>query len=204
LQEIIKAYHEQYKEVDAEYEDLGGESKIKIEVPGLPIPVVGKIDRMLRHKETQKCAAIEWKFSTSTWGYCGRPNNQLVGYAVGASEKLGEPVWRVLFRLNGVHISSKDGLVSAKRKADPPRSIFTQDVVDFDTWDIEEWYKDMREKYALWCALESQGYFPKNTRSCGNFGGCSFGPLCVAPENMRETFAQCNFDVKPEDEWERS
>jgi len=61
----------------------------------------------------------------------------------------------------------------------------------------------MMDKFNEWETYDIQGYWPKRTRSCGNFGGCQFIPLCVAPENMRETFAQCNFDVKPEDAWDK-
>lgn len=42
-----------------------------------------------------------------------------------------------------------------------------------------------------------QGYFPRNTTACGNYGGCVFREVCSRPLSVRESFLAADFVKKP-------
>jgi hypothetical protein len=195
LEEILRAYHVQFAPLEEKYRYIDSEMEMDLEVPGCPLPVRMKIDLVMENMELNKLAVFEFKFSTSLWRFIDDPNDQGVGYAIGASRKLAIPINRIIYHINEVKVSSKEGIVPAKKKGDPGRSIFKRSIIDLDPWDIEEWERDVRQKEIALQHYEDIGYWPKSTRSCSDWGGCVFAPLCTAPPSMRELFAQANFDV---------
>jgi hypothetical protein len=193
LEEILLAYHRVFAPVEEGLEDLGGEIEILVEVPGIPVPFKMVLDRTFRDRETEEVVVMEWKFSKSVWGFVSRPNNQVVGYAVGAAKMFGSPVRRVLFHTNKLVATSVDGVAPVKKKGEPGRSIFERDPIDLEEWDFEEWQKDMQMKWHQLTDYDDLPYYPKVTQSCGDFGGCPFQGICLAPPNQREFFAESNF-----------
>jgi hypothetical protein len=202
LEEIIRAYDQQFKGVEEKYRYVDSEMELDLKVPGCTLPVRMVVDLVMEDVELKKLCVFEFKFSTSLWRFCDDPNDQGVGYAIGASKKLGIPIERIVYHISEVKVSSVSGIVPARKKGEPDRSIFKRSIIDLDPWDVEEWERDVRNKvYALQCYENpANPYFPKNTRSCGDFGGCEFVPLCTAPPLMREQFALANFEVKKEEE----
>lgn len=202
-EELIRAYHAQFGAMEeVEYEVIGGESEVEIMLEGIPIPILGLMDLLLRNKETGELSVMEWKFTKSSWGFVTRPNLQVVTYALLASKLGKQLVRRILFHLNGIHKTSVDGMVQPKKKSDSPRSVFSRDIIDLDPWDFEEWERDVRLKWEEIRYYEHIEYWPKRTGSCGDWGGCEFVPLCIAPPGQREMFVESNFDIKKEVEKE--
>jgi hypothetical protein len=195
LEEILRAYHVQFAPLEEKYRYIDSEMDVDVEVPGCPLPVRMKIDLVMEDMELNKLAVFEFKFSTSLWRFVDDPNDQGVGYAVGASKKIGRKVERIVYHISEVKVSSKDGIVPAKKKGDPGRSIFKRSIIDLDPWDVEEWMADIVHKEYEIFHYEQSDYWPKRTRSCSDWGGCVFAPLCTAPPQMREMFAQANFQV---------
>jgi hypothetical protein len=177
---------------------LGNEVEVELSVPGLPVPVKQVLDLVVEDQELGEPVVVEWKWSKSVWGFVARPNSQIVGYARGARELTGGTVRRVLFHTCGLFISSNGGVIPGK-KSEEGRSIFTREPIDLDDWDFEEWEADLLEKWAELLGYLNRGYFPKRTRSCGDYGGCPFQPLCVAPPGQRRFFGESNFAVRPEE-----
>ena len=141
---------------------------------------------------------MDWKFSTSTWGFVARPNSQLTGYAKGASAHLGREVSRVVLHTCGLFVSSSEGVVPGKKKGDSGRSVHSREPVDLEGFDFEEWERDVQWKWRELCRYSETGYWPKRTQSCGDYGGCPFVPLCAAPPEQRELFVMSNFVEKGE------
>lgn len=194
-EEILRAYAEQFREVEQEYSYLGGEVPVTLEVSSCPLPFVMVVD-LLMESPDKRVYVFEFKFSTSLWRFVDDPNDQGIGYALGAEKFLGRPVDRIVYHISEVKESSIKGVVPARKKGEPGRSIFKRSIVDLDPWDREEWMADVFFKQREIEIYSANGYWPKRTRSCGDFGGCSFASLCVAPPNMREMFARANFEVK--------
>jgi len=198
-EEILRAYHEQFGKVeDDEFEVVHIEYPFTVDLACSDLPFVGVIDLILRDRLGGELIPVEWKFTKSSWGFVSRPNSQIVGYARATSVITKEKVERVIFHLNGIYKSSEKGLVSGKKKADMPRSIFKRDPIDLDPWDFQEWDLDVEETLENIRRWEMLGYYPKKTSSCGDFGGCPFIPICIAPPSQREFFMESNFGVKEE------
>jgi hypothetical protein len=68
--------------------------------------------------------------------------------------------------------------------------------VDLDEWDYQEWQKDVESAIREILQYEQNGYWPKRTGACSNYGGCPFIPICVAPPKMREQFLESNFKTE--------
>ena len=65
---------------------------------------------------------------------------------------------------------------------------------------LNEWYDEMMlliEQNKRYAAAK---FFPRNTASCNNFGGCQFRDVCSRPHQVREQFLKADFKQKPVDE----
>ncbi|MCU7521975.1 MAG: PD-(D/E)XK nuclease family protein, partial [Ignavibacteria bacterium] len=58
---MMRAYHQTYLKVDAEYETVRAEQDFMIRVPGTKIVLVGKIDAIIRHRVSRKVWIVEHK-----------------------------------------------------------------------------------------------------------------------------------------------
>jgi len=199
-EEILRAYHEQFgKMEEEEFEVVHIEYPFTVDLACSDLPFVGVIDLILRERSTGELIPVEWKFTKSSWGFVSRPNSQIVGYARATSIITKEKVERVLFNVNGIVKSSENGLIKGRKKDEPPRSIFNRIPVDLDPWDFTEWDSDVEEvvgNIRRWETLTF--YYPKKTSSCGDFKGCPFIPICIAPPSQREFFMESNFGIKEE------
>lgn len=101
-------------------------------------------------------------------------------------------------QIAGVFKSSIDGYIAGKRKGDPPKDVFTREIVDLDPWDFEEWELDFKRKCFELKMYEEDNYWPKRTRACSGWGGCAYAPLCIAPPSQREMFMEANYRIQ---EW---
>lgn len=62
---------------------------------------------------------------------------------------------------------------------------------------LEEWYD--QTMYTIETARHhtKENYFPMNTQSCGNYGGCSFRKICQLSPESRPNFLKGNFVQRP-------
>jgi hypothetical protein len=178
-----------------EWEWLGGEQQFIIELPGVPLRYAGFIDGFGRDTTGAKGFSIqEEKTSKSPWHFQIHPNAQVLGYIYAARTLFEQDVRRGYVTMAGIYVSSIDGRVPAKKKADPPREAVNRSFVDAQPWDLEEWLIDTRVKVNDLLSYQKADYWPKRTKSCGNYGGCPYRHICVAPPNVREFFLESQFD----------
>ncbi len=195
--ELVTAYSERYR--DESWKWQAGEQPFAIEVPGAPFLFLGIIDGVGRETGlTTDLSILELKSTKSPWDFCARPNGQVVGYPLALRTLYGEEVRRVRVTIAGVFKSSIGRYMAGKRKADPPKDVFTREIVDLNEWDFEEWVLDFKKKCFEIKMYEDEEYWPKQTRACSGWGGCAYAPLCVAPPNMREMFMEANYRIQ---EW---
>jgi hypothetical protein len=49
----------------------------------------------------------------------------------------------------------------------------------------EEWYEDLGYYLTQAAYFAERSYWPMNDKSCGNYGGCPFRPLCAKGPEVR-------------------
>ena len=172
------------------------EQKFVLDIPDIPLRYAGFIDAFGRETIGEKQYVIqEEKTSTSPWLFCARPNAQIAGYVYAAQTLFQQDIRRAYLTMAGIYKSSVDGRVKGKKKEDQPREVVNREIIDLDPWDLKEWIDELRSKQlGLMTYQNGWPWWPKRTRSCGNYGGCPYQPICIAPPNMREAFLESNFE----------
>lgn len=128
------------------------------------------------------------------WFMQFRVGNQLRIYAAMLQNLLGERVTGGL--INAVYMGEKalDPPEAWERRKSAPSQLkridFTQDQIE-ETW---RWVKGLELQEEM---HHLTGFWPRNEKACGNYGGCDFLPLCTAPsENMRRALMMTQFRRK--------
>ena len=172
------------------------EQKFVLDIPNVPMRYVGFIDAFGRETTGEKQYVVqEEKTSTSPWLFCARPNAQIVGYVYAARTLFGQDIRRAYLTMAGIYKSSVDGLVKGKKKDDQSREVVNREIIDLDPWDLEEWVIELKSKAIdLIHYQDHRAHWPKRTGACGNYGGCPYQAVCIAPPKMREFFLECSFD----------
>lgn len=135
---------------------------------------VGRTNYVVDHK-----CSTGWV--NSHWMKQFQVGHQLRGYAALMGNLLG-----VVFRkglINAIYIGEKaldPPEKWEKRKSSP--SVVNE--VSFTTAQIEAAHAWVRGLQAQQRFHESEGFWPKNEKACGNYGGCEFIDLCTAPSPM--------------------
>ncbi len=180
---------------------LGGEQQFVLDIPGCPYRYAGFIDGFGREKGgAQQYVIDEEKTSTSPWLFVANPNAQVTGYVYAARSLFHQDIRRGLLTMAGIYKSSVDGQVKGKRrkKGDPepvPREVVNRETIDLNPWDLEEWEREVRGKVLNLVSFQGGwDWWPKRTRSCSNYGGCPYRPICQAPPGLREEFLESNFE----------
>lgn len=62
---------------------------------------------------------------------------------------------------------------------------------------LDEWYDETMHWIAQARADSQAGFFPKNTNSCGKFGGCEFRSVCSLDPAIRERSLKSDFEQRP-------
>jgi hypothetical protein len=192
LEELLRARDRLFR--NEEWEWLGGEQQFVLDIPGVPLRYAGFIDAF--GKETtgeQQYVIQEEKTSKNPWAFVTHPNAQITGYVYAARTLFQQDIRRAYVTMAGIYTSSVDGRVKGKKKTDQPREVINREVVDLNPWDLDEWVEELKLKVSTLMAYEAFDWWPKNTRSCGNYGSCPYQAVCLAPPNMREAFLENSF-----------
>jgi len=59
--------------------------------------------------------------------------------------------------------------------------------------ELSEWYDDSMFTIELARRAAKENHFPRNTTSCGNYGGCPFRAACSRSPEVREQFLKADF-----------
>jgi len=66
-----------------------------------------------------------------------------------------------------------------------------------DEGSLNEWYDDAMFHITTAQHASREKHFPKNTSSCGNYGGCQFRHICSRGPAVREQFLKADFEKQP-------
>lgn len=106
------------------------------------------------------------------------PNTQMSMYTFAGQVSLGVPVKGVIIDAAQIAV----GFTRFERN-------FTMRTED----QLEEWYESSMYWIAQAQRAVRENYFPMNTASCGNYGGCEFRNICGKSPHVREQFLKSNF-----------
>jgi hypothetical protein len=106
------------------------------------------------------------------------PSNQMQIYNLG-----GQLVYQVPTK--GIIIDGAQVAVTFTR--------FKRGFVNYSASQNEEFYKELGVWFATAAAYAEAGFWPKNEKSCNNFGGCPFLSICSKPPSIREDWLKAAF-----------
>lgn len=126
---------------------------------------------IMDHKTTK--FALDQRFYDSF-----NPDNQMTLYTIAGQVVYEMPV-------KGVIIDAAQVLVTLSRFK---RGFTYRHKAELDEWMTETkfWIKQAE-------GFAQHEFFPKNDKSCGNYGGCPYRPICSAAPAMREKLLKATF-----------
>lgn len=148
-----------------------------ISIPGLDVPLVGRIDALVRHRDTGKLWGLEWKTSSelSDRFLAQFDNNpQVLAYTLALRTLTNEPIEGVM--VEGLRVSN----VNAENICRP---------IYVPEHKLEGFIKWARFWGNMVIACEQNGNWPQNYPACNpysQFGmpgyNCEFAKLCEVPD----------------------
>ena len=157
---------------------------------GLPVPVVGRIDGVGRHRDTGELWAVEFKTTTQLGAQFLAQfslDPQILTYALALASYSSEPVKGTIV----------DGVLVAGTKVESlSLPIY---VREHSLRDVAEWYKDIWEDILL---CQERDCFPKWVSGCAPYASfgqngfvCEYQPLCLAGPAWEEMLGLFSHEV---------
>ncbi len=163
------------------------EMAIELQWPEIPLPYVGKIDRIIR-TITDRLYIWDHKTTSRMDGSFFRGfemSSQMLGYARLGTLMLGQPV-------AGVAINAYN--ITPTGKTDK----FVREHVDLPESRVNYWATVTLpgQMHAIISAHEKD-HWPMNHASCsGKYGLCHYFDVCALPEKRRQSFLELNYEVR--------
>jgi len=148
---------------------------------------IGKIDLAVRDRVSKIISPLDHK--TTAWSnfLTVKPNHQLAGYSYSLQEMMGEEVDGGI--INQIYFT-KHQIKYTREKA-----LFDRDYLEND------WLKDIRRVISWIKGCFKTDFFPKNTDSCSNYGGCDFRLVCMHSQ-LSSIYPSLLSTLFKEDKWE--
>ena len=179
--ELVEAYKTQIFDKE-EWKDLGGEKRGVLEIDKDTL-YVGLLDRVGEYEGL--LAPQEWKTTSWYQPFISRPNNQITGYAFITQTLFGIKVAGAIVTVAKIKSSTKGYTPVKTTKAGAisgGESILSRDFTLRETWDYEQFLKDVKGQVGRIRKYREENYWPKQTNWCQSYGGCPYLSLCGSPE----------------------
>lgn len=109
------------------------------------------------------------------------PNNQMSLYSVAGKIILDRPVKGVLVKAAQLGVGFTR---FATQQVPRPAAV------------LEEWLEDTKRWITLAHEYALEGHWPKNDKSCGNYGGCPFQAVCAVSPSHRKAWLESDFEKR--------
>lgn len=148
------------------------------------IVLSGHIDRLVEHGGKVFVQDQKTTGSTISRRFFDQfnPDTQMSLYTFAGKALFGNPV-------SGVMIDGAQIAVGFTR--------FERGFTFRDEASLNEWYDEAMFHIQTAQAATRERFFPKNTSSCGNYGGCQFRHVCSRAPGVREQFLKADFEKQP-------
>lgn len=139
---------------------------------GEPFLICGHLDRVAtfagdRYVFDRK--TTKWQLNEKFFAQFN-PNNQMSTYTFAGKVVYSLPI-------KGVMIDGAQILVESSR--------FHREPVLRTDAQLDEWYQELGMYLTYATEYAEAGYWPMNDKSCGNYGGCPFIPICSKDPSVR-------------------
>lgn len=142
--------------------------------------ICGHMDRIVKFQE--KIWVLDRKTTKHTinsdFFLKFNPDNQMTTYTLASKVVLETPAEGVI--IDGVQIA-----VGFSR--------FLRGMTTRHPTELEEWSQETKFYIQLAEGFARAGFWPKNDKSCGNYGGCPFRGICSKAPSMREKWMDAAF-----------
>lgn len=151
------------------------------EVNGEPIGFCGHMDRVVddadgrrvvHDRKTTKMALSETFFASFS------PHNQFQLYTFAAQVQFQQPAL---------------GIVVDAAQVGVGFSRFARRFISFPRAVVEEWYQEALVWMDNAYRYAEAEFWPKNDKSCGNYGGCAFRAVCSKSPHHRQAWLEADF-----------
>lgn len=160
--------------------ELSFRFEIDLKIDGQSALLCGHLDKLvllssatyvMDHKTTKYGLDQHW-FSTFN------PDNQMTLYTLASQIVYNAPV-------KGVIIDGAQVLVNSSR--------FMRGFTYRHKPELEEWMQEAKFYIKQAEGFANHDFFPKNDKSCGNYGGCPYRAVCSATPEMKEKLLKASF-----------
>lgn len=106
------------------------------------------------------------------------PHNQFTLYTVAGTIHYDEPTW-------GITVDAAQVLVNS--------TTYQRQFIPYPPALVNEWLEESHTWISLAYRYAEMGKWPKNDKSCGNYGGCPFIKVCSKSPSFRQTWLEADF-----------
>lgn len=157
------------------------------EINGIEYSYCGHFDRLAadrREANPQKSVhdrkTTKSQINSGYWqGF--NPHNQFSLYTAASAMHFSSPAW-------GVTVDAAQVLVNSTR--------FERQFIAYPPQLVNEWLTEARTWIAHAQQYAEENNWPKNDKSCGNYGGCAFRKVCSKSPEYRQSWLEADFIVR--------
>lgn len=151
------------------------DSGYRSSLTGEPVVFCGHLDRLARLNGDVYIPDLKTtKSELSPWFWQQfNPNNQFGMYTLAGQVVWNQPV-------KGLIVDGAQVLANSSR--------FARHMISMDAASIQEWHREAIWNVRLMEGCASVGFWPRNDKSCGNYGGCAFIPICSRSPGGRDAW----------------
>lgn len=153
------------------------------EVDGLSYGFCGHLDRVVEspadgdRKSIHDRKTTKGQINPNYWqGF--NPHNQFNLYTAAGSIHYAQPAW-------GITVDAAQVLVNSTR--------FARQFIPYPPALVDEWLSESKTWITIAARYAEASSWPKNDKSCNNFGGCPFRKVCSKSPAFRQAWLESDF-----------
>lgn len=153
------------------------------DVDGLAYGFCGHLDRVVEspadgdRKSVHDRKTTKGQINSNYWqGF--NPHNQFSLYTAAASIHYEQPTW-------GITVDAAQVLVDTTR--------YARQFIAYPPTLVDEWLSESKTWITIAARYAQAGNWPKNDKSCNNFGGCPYRKVCSKSPEFRQAWLEADF-----------
>ena len=156
------------------------------QINGTDFGFCGHFDRMAENPEEGGRKSIHDRKTTkgqlnARYWKSFNPHNQFGLYTAASSIHFENPVW-------GITVDAAQVLVNS--------TAFQRQFIPFPPALVNEYLEEANIYISLAYRYAEMGKWPRNDKSCGNYGGCPFIDVCSKSESFRQNWLESDYTIQ--------
>lgn len=156
------------------------------QINGTDFGFCGHFDRMAENPEEGNRKSIHDRKTTkgqlnAKYWKSFNPHNQFGLYTAASSIHFENPVW-------GITVDAAQVLING--------TAFQRQFIPFPPALVNEYLEEANIYISLAYRYAEMGKWPRNDKSCGNYGGCPFIDVCSKSESFRQNWLESDYTIQ--------